>query len=148
VARAIIGVIVGYIVLAAVVFAGLSGAWFAIGDDKAFAAGAYDPSTLWLAIMAAVGLIAALLAGLTCMAIAGRAMPVLVLAIITAIVGAGEGVYHMMNPRPDPGPRTGPVTMMDAMTKAKTPVWVPFLNAGIALVFIPVGGRLRKSAAT
>jgi hypothetical protein len=143
-ARAIIGVIVGYVVLAIVVFAVFTGAYLMLGADGSFEPGTYDPSTTWLIVNFVTALLAALASGYVCAVIAKRSKPVLVLAIIVAAVGCAEGVYHVMNPKPDPGPRTAEVGNLDAMMKAKTPAWINVANAGMAIVFIPMGGRLRK----
>lgn len=48
--RGILGVIVGYLVMAIVVIAGLSGAYLALGADKSFQSESYNVSTTWIAV--------------------------------------------------------------------------------------------------
>jgi hypothetical protein len=44
-ARLIGGVVLGYVAMVAAVFAGLTGAWFAMGADRAFQPGGRAPGT-------------------------------------------------------------------------------------------------------
>lgn len=142
--RAIVGVIVGYIALAIVVFLIFGGAYLALGADGSFKPGNYQPSTAWTAISVVVAVVAALVGGAVCMLISRSRKVVLVLAIIMAVMGCGEGVYYIMNPKPDPGPRTADVALMDAAKLAATPSWHYYLNAAVVLVVLPIGGRLIK----
>lgn len=139
--RTIAGVVVGYIALAAVVFLGLSVAFLALGVERSFKEGTFQPSTLWLAVMFIDSVLAALVGGWVCRVIARRPRPVLVLACIALVLGCVEGGFAVANPKGDPGPRLGDVAVMEAATKAQTPAWVSFANAAIGFVFICVGGR-------
>ncbi|MBM4109337.1 MAG: hypothetical protein FJ255_11125 [Phycisphaerae bacterium] len=64
--RAILAVIVGYIVMAAVVFGLFTGAYPLLGADGAFKPNSWEVSTTWLAASFALGLIAAVMGGLVC----------------------------------------------------------------------------------
>jgi len=140
--RAIVGVIVGYLAMAVVMFACLMIAYLSMGTPRAFASGSYDPSTLWLVVMFLVGGGAALTGGGVCRVIAKRPKPVVVLACIVLVLGAGLGASAMAKPQPDAGPRPADVTGLDAMQKARTPVWVSFSNAIVGFAGVLVGGRV------
>jgi len=60
--RAILAVIVSYLVMAVFQFVVFSGVWTALGADGAFEAGSYDVSGTWIAQSLVVWLVAALLA--------------------------------------------------------------------------------------
>jgi hypothetical protein len=144
--RAIAGVIVGYIVMFAVMFAVFAGAYLGLGADKAFNPGTYEVSTLWIAIMVAVNLVAALAGGLVCAAIAGRCKPGLVLAGIVLVLGLAMSYPVLAGTQPDPGPRTASVPNMEAMMKAKTPKWLVVLCPVVGAVGALVGASLKKEA--
>lgn len=147
-ARSIIGVIVGYLALAIVIFGAFTGAYLILGADGSFQPGNYKPSPTWVAVSFVTALFAALAAGFVCALISRGGKAVYVLTAIVALYAIGEGVYFTMNPKPDPGPRTAEVGNMEAMMKAQTPAWLSFGNGVMALLFIPVGGRLRRKPAT
>ena len=68
--RVIGSVIIGYIVMFCVVFLVFTGAYFAIGADRAFLPGSYDASMLWNLLSIVLGFGAAVIGGMACMTIA------------------------------------------------------------------------------
>jgi hypothetical protein len=146
--RTIAGVILGYLVIAGLVFASLTGAYAVLGADRAFRPGTYNVSTLWIAVMFTLGLGAALAGGYVCARIArrgsaatGLAGLVLVLGLLmaaTAIVGAQGGGS-------EPAPRTGDVSNADAMKHAQTPPWIALLNPMVGAAGVLVGARRRET---
>lgn len=144
--RAIAGVIVGYIVMFVVMFAVFTGAYLGLGADKAFNPGTYDVSTLWIAIMVAVNLVAALAGGLVCAAVAGRCKPGYVLAGLVLVLGLALSYPVLAGTQADPGPRTAGVPNMEAMMKAKTQVWLAVLCPVVGAVGTVIGAGLKKEA--
>ena len=57
--RNIAGVIIGYLVMAIVMFATFTGAYLALGSDYTFVSGSYHVSMLWIAVSLLLGFIAA-----------------------------------------------------------------------------------------
>lgn len=144
--RAVASVIVGYIVMAAIVMIGLTGLYLAIGTERAFEPGAWTPSKFWIAIMIVVGIIAALVGGLTCKAIARSNKPPRVLAGIVLVLGILMAVMVMGKAAPT-DPRGPEVSNIDAMNKAVTPAWVNLANAFIGFLGVMVGAGMGKDHA-
>jgi hypothetical protein len=140
--RAIVGGIIGYLVMALAVFVGFSAAYLALGADWAFQPGSYDASGQWIILSLALGLVAAIVGGWICTAITDRPRPARVLAGIVLVLGLFMAVPTFM-PAQSPGPRTGDVPMMDAMQRARTPAWLAVINPFIGAAGILIGGRKR-----
>jgi hypothetical protein len=145
--RAIGGVIVGYIVMVVVVMAGLSAAYLAMGADKAFQPGTYEVSGLWLVVMFAVGLVAAVVGGYVCAWIARRRTPTVVLAGLVLVLGLLMAVAGAMAPTEGkPTERSGEVGNMEAMKDARTPTWVALINSIVGAAGVLAGARVRGVA--
>jgi hypothetical protein len=139
--RAALGVILGYIVMAVTVFVTFTIAYLAMGADRAFQPGSHKVSALWLAAAIPLSIIAAIVGGYLCGIIAKRKGAVLALAGITLILGFAMAIPAMLDDRPDE-PRTAEVGNMDAMRKAKQPLWIALLNPVIGAAGVLVGGSL------
>jgi len=142
--RVIGSVVVGYLVMFVAVFATFSAAYFAIGADGAFRPGSYDVSTTWILLGTVLSFVAAWLGGRVCVAIARDAKGPKALAAVVLILGILFAV-PAMKPQPSE-PRPAGVAMMDAMQRAKTPLWVALLNPVIGVIGVLVGGRRRADA--
>lgn len=87
--------------------------------------------------------------GLACSLIAPRgSKATIVLAGLIIVLGLLGALPILMNTMPDPGPRAGDVPNMEAMMKAKQPVWVAVMNPLIGAAGVMIVARLRKSKAT
>lgn len=139
--RAVLGVVVGYIVMAVVVLATFTVAYLAMGTDRAFQPGAYDPTLLWIGCSMALGLIAAIAGGVVCRVIARSMRPCLVLAGLALGLGLVMAIPVLTSSKPDPGPRAGDVSNMDAMMKAKQPAWIALVNPFVGAIGVLIGAR-------
>jgi len=144
-ARAILGVIVGYVAMAALVFITFTLAYLAMGADGAFKPGTYDVTALWLAVSFALSVVGALLGGFVCAAVAkGPKAPVALVGIVF-VLGLVFAVATVMAPEdPTPKVRQGDVGNLEAMQGAKQPVWVAFLNPLIGTAGVLAGVRLKR----
>jgi hypothetical protein len=142
--RATLGVIVGYVVMAATVFVTFTIAYLAMGADGAFQPRSYEASTLWLAAALPLSLGAAVAGGFVCAAIAKRNRPVQALAVVTLLLGLLAAIPAMTANRAesDSEPRTGDVGNLEAMKRAKQPTWVALLNPVIGATGVLIGGSL------
>jgi peptidoglycan/LPS O-acetylase OafA/YrhL len=132
------------VVLAAVIFATFTGAYLVMGAAGAFKPGTYEPSRTWIAASFALGLIAAVLGGLTCAAIARDGRGTKWLAVLVVVLGLALAVPALMKPSGGPPePRTGDVSNIEAMQKAKTPPWIALLNPFVGAAGVLIGGRLK-----
>ena len=143
--RKIVGVVVGYVVMALLIFATFSAAYLVMGADAAFKPGTYEVSGLWLIVSFVLSLVAAAVGGYVCALISrSRKAPlalaglVLILGILVAIpiLTAGADRFKV--------PREGNVSNMEAMQKAQQPGWVALLNPLIGAAGIIIGARLRQ----
>jgi hypothetical protein len=145
--RAILSVIVGYIVMFVLVVASLAVAFGVMGVDGAFRSASYSPSTTWLGIMFVSGLIAAIIAGAVCRLIAGSPTPPKILAGLVVVLGLVLAIPTLSRKAPAE-PRPAQMSNMEAMSKAQTPAWVAFANPFVGAVGTVIGASLvrRKPA--
>ena len=143
--RSIVGVVVGYVVMFCVAFAAYTAAYFGLGADRAFEAGTYALSGIWIGLVIAITLISGLLGGLTCAAISKSRTAGLVFALIVFVLGFVFELPNIM--KPAPVARAGDVSNLDAMGKAQPPVWLCLLNPFLAGAAVLMGTRMKKSSA-
>jgi hypothetical protein len=146
-ARLIGGVVLGYVAMVAVVFAGLTGAWFAIGADRAFQPGGFDVSPLWAGISILVAFAAALLGGRVSRAIAQRPLGPRVLAGLVVVLGVAMALAAMAAAPAEVAARTAGTPMFDAIQAARTPMWIQLLTPFLGAVGVLLGGRALGAAA-
>lgn len=143
-ARAILSVVVGYVVMFTTIFITFSGLYFVLGQERSFEPGSYDPSLLWDAASFALGIGAAVLGGVVAAGIARSATPPKVLAGLVLVIGLLSAVPVLMAAATLAEARTGDVGNLDAMMKAKQPAWVAVANPFVGFVGVLVGARLRR----
>jgi hypothetical protein len=146
-AKSVIGVIVGYLVMFALQFAAFMTIYTVLGPDWSFEPGSYHASTRWTLVQFTVIFVTALIAGLICAIIAKGGKAPLVLAIVIIVIGFTLGVLHIETQPVDTGEVRGRnVPNIEAMTKARHPAWVIFLGPVIGAVGAVVGGKLKRRA--
>lgn len=145
--RAIVSVVVGYVVMFATIFLTFSGLYFVLGQERSFEPGSFDPSVLWNVVSFALGAVAAVVGGYVCSRIARTATPPKVLAGLVLVIGFLSAVPVLMAAATPAKERTGDVGNLDAMTQAKQPAWVAVANPFLGFVFVLVGARLRTRSA-
>lgn len=140
--RKILGGIAGYLVFSIFIFLLFSALYLAMGPDRAFQPGHYDPTMLWIISAFILGFIASVIGGFVA-ALIGRKGAVKIMAVILVLIGALVVVMTVVGPKPDEV-RTGGVPNMEAMMKARQPLWVAVVNPVLGLIGVFVGGGLRK----
>jgi hypothetical protein len=144
--RAIGSVIVGYLVMAVVVFLTFSLAYLVLGSDGSFRPGTYELSAAWIVASIVLSFIAAILGGLACAALARASTPPKVLAAIVLILGLVSAMPVLTRSGDDVATeRPAEVSMTQAMQEAEQPVWIALLNPLIGAVGVLVGARLKRS---
>lgn len=144
--RSVAGVIVGYVVMFALQVMIFMGVYTAVGPDWSFKPASYDASTRWTIMQFAVIFVTAAIAGLVCAMISKGGKAPLILAVLILVLGIGLGAVAT-SMRPDTHEaRTGNVPNMEAMNKARHPMWVIFLGPVIGALGAAVGGRLKRSS--
>ena len=144
-ARSIIGVIVGYVVMFVLQVAAFMTIYTVVGPDWSFKPASYQASTRWTVMQFTVVLITAMIAGLVCALIAKGGKAPMVLAGVILVLGLGLGALAIsMKPADAHEVRTGNVPNMEAMQKAQHPAWVIFLGPVIGAVGAAIGGKLKR----
>jgi uncharacterized membrane protein len=144
--KSILGVIVGYIVMAIFSFAAFSCAYIALGADRVFEAGSYDISTIWMVIMIVLSLVGGILGGLICIAISKSKKACVTFAVLVLAFGLIAAVMTKMKDHPDTS-RTGDVPMFLAISLAQTPAWLCFVNPVLGAAGVMLGARMKKTPA-
>jgi hypothetical protein len=147
--RAIGAVIGGYLVMAIAVFATMSAAYKILGPDGSLRPGTYEPSAGWLITSIIIGVLAAVLGGFVCAAIARSSGPPKVLAGVVVILGllyalplltgSGEQAATVSE---------GQVGNVEVTRQARQPLWVALLNPLIGAAGVLAGARLRAGRET
>jgi len=145
--RAILSVVVGYVVMFATIFLTFSGLYLLLGQELSFQPGSYAPSVLWTVASFVLGVGAAVLGGCVCVRIARTATPPKALAGVVLIIGLVFAVPVLMAAEKPAETRTGEVGNLDAMMKAKQPGWVALANPFVGFAGVLLGGWLRRPTA-
>ena len=146
-ARAIIAVIVAYILTFILQVAAFTTIYTLMGANWSFKPASYQASTQWTAMQFGVIMVTAIIGGLICAAIAKGGKAPLALAAVVLVLGFGLAVLSTaLRPADTNEVRTGDVPNMVAMSKARHPAWVVFLGPVIAAVGVVIGGKLRRPA--
>lgn len=141
--KSILGIIVGYVVMALFAFATFTGAYLGLGVDRVFEPDSYAVSTLWIALMIAITLVGGVLGGLVCAAISKSKTTCLVFAAIVFALSLLVAIPNIMKEHA-PAVRSGDVPNLQAMQLAQTPVWLCILNPVLGAVGILLGARMKK----
>ena len=104
-------------------------------------------TTLWIVVSIALSLIAAIVGGVVCSAIAKNPRAVLALAGLVLVLGLLSAIPALTTPGANETKvRTSDVGNMEAMMNAKQPAWIALLNPLIGVAGVMIGGRFRASA--
>jgi hypothetical protein len=144
--KSIVGIIVGYVVMALVAFALYTAAYFGLGVDRVFEPNSYAISGLWIGLMIAITVIAGILGGLTCAAISKSRTTGLIFAVIVFGLNLVMALLHIMKEQP-PTVRAGDVPNLQAMQLAQPPNWFCILNPFLGGVSVLLGSRMKKNTA-
>ena len=144
-ARSIIGVIVGYIVMCALEVTAFIAIYSGMGADWSFETATYQPSIRWTLTQFIVIFVTAVVGGLVCQLIAGKGKSPLVLAGVVVVIGLAVGAMINSNSSADTRKMgTKDLPAVEAIRKAQHPVWVVLANSFLAGVGVIVGGSLKR----
>ncbi len=144
-ARSIVAVIVGYVVMFILNFLGFVTLYAVIGPNQAFQPGLYLASNKWIAISFAIIFITGIIAGLICAVIAKGGRAPLALAIVVVVLGLLLAIPAVMKAQANAKlVRAGDVPSMEAAQKAYWPIWTPFTFPIISAIGVLVGGKLKR----
>ena len=143
--RSVLGVIVAYILTFILQVAAFMTIYELVGADWSFKPASYQASTRWTAMQFVVILATCIIGGLICAVIAKGGKAPLVLAAVVLVLGfALAALGTALRPADTGEVRTGSVPNMEAMSKARHPMWVVFLGPVVGAVGVVIGGKLRR----
>lgn len=142
--KKILGGIAGYVVFMIFLFALYTGYYLVIGTDRSFLPGKYDPSVVWFVGAFILGFVAAAIGGYVA-ALIGQSGGAKVMIIIMVVISVLGIVGMMMQPTKPDEVRTGNVPNLEAMMKAKQPLWVAVVNPIVGVLGVLAGAGLRKN---
>jgi hypothetical protein len=142
-ARSILAVIASYLAMAVGLFLVFTAVYLVLGANRAFQAGSYQVSMVWILASFVISLAAALGGGYLCATIAKSMGAPKFLAGLVLVIGLLQAGWLATHPKPDPGARAGDVPNLEAMMKAQTPTWVMVITALIGAGGVMIGARAR-----
>ena len=141
--RKILGAVVGYVVFFFCVFLLFTGLSRVLGPDRLFLPGNYDPSMMWIIGAFVLGVIASAIGGYVA-ALIGKSGAVKIMAGLVVLIGAIVFVQLLRENRAVET-RTVDLPTMEAMFKAREPLWVAVVNPLLVVIAVFAGGALRKN---
>lgn len=143
--RSVLAVVVGYILMVILGVVAFMTIYTLMGANWSFKPASYQASTRWTVMQFVVTLVFAGIAGLICAVIArGGKAPLALAAVVLALGFLFAVLGTALRPADTHEVRTGDVPNMEAMSKARHPVWVVFLGPVIGAVGVVIGGKLMR----
>ncbi len=136
--RNILAAIVGYLAMAALLFALFSLLWLTLGPSRVFEPGSWEVPADWVIVQLVLGLVAAYVGGQVCARLAHDASGATILIGLVIVLGV---VNALMSPEMAAGPRPDDVSMMEATAGGLQPTWFNWLNPLIGAAGVWFGSR-------
>ena len=140
--RAILAVIVSYVLMFVLIFLAFTGVYLVLRADGAFKPGSFEASSAWIAIAFVVNSVVAVIGGMVCAAIAKGGKAPIALAAVVFVLGLLLAIPSLMVQKAG-AVRAGDVPMFEAMQKAKEPPWVPLTFPIVGVIGVLIGGKLK-----
>ena len=140
--RKILGAVAGYVVYFFGLYLFFTGFSVALGPDRLFLPGNYDPSMLWFLGVFILGIVAAMIGGYVA-ALIGKSGAVKIMTGLVLLVCAFVFVMLLRENKPVK-PRTVDLPTMEAMFEAREPLWFAAVNPFLIVAAVLAGGALRK----
>ena len=131
--------------IAITTFIGLFVLYGILGSNAVFRPGSFEISGQWIAVAFLLGLLAAILGGLVCAAIARGQRAPWVLAALILVLGLVMAV-PTLSPRyeEEPTGREGEVGTFEAMQFGRRPSWASFVNPFIGAAGVLICSRRKR----
>jgi hypothetical protein len=144
--RAILAVIVSYVVMFVLAFAGFACAYLIVGPEIAFKHALFEASTAWVGIAFVINVVDALIGGFLCALIAKGGRAPLALAVVVIALGLVVAFADMNKGKVNAGSlRAADTPQMEAIQKAYWPMWVPFAFPFTGAIGVLIGAKLKRS---
>lgn len=144
-ARSIIGVIVGFIVMVILQVAAFMTLYAIMGTNWSFKPHSYQASTRWTLAQFVIIAVTAVVAGLVCAITAKGGRATIGLALVVLILGLAAAVWKTTLHPPDKTRlRLGSLSQVEARNDAWQPTWFVFLGPVVGAAGVLIGGKLKK----
>jgi hypothetical protein len=145
--RAILAVVISYVVMLVLAFLAFTCAFVAFGSDVVFRAGTYEASTIWIAVAFVINIVDAIIGGFICALIAKRGKAPFALAIVVIVLGLLVAFGDTKKRQTNLGLIREPNTpKFEEIQKAYWPVWVPFALPLTAAAGVLIGSRFKRKS--
>jgi len=141
--RKLLGAVVGYVVFFFSLFLLFTGLSLVLGPDRLFLPGNYDPSMMWTISAFVLGVISAAIGGYVA-AFIGKSGAVKIMAGLVLLIGAIVFV-QLLRENKAVETRTVDLPTMEAMFKAREPLWVAVVNPLLVVIAVFAAGARRKN---
>jgi hypothetical protein len=141
-ARNIIGVIVGYVAMAAFIFISFTILYLILGTEGSFQPGSFEVSTTWLILSIVLGFIAAVVGGYVCVLIAKNKKAAMWLAGIVFVLGIILAIPQFNDEKADLV-REGELSNTEAMENAVQPEISLILNPILGALGVLAGSKMK-----
>ena len=141
--KTLVGVIVGYVAMAILIAIAFTGAFLALGVERALQPDSYEISTLWIALSLVISFGSAILGGYVCAAVSKSLRACQLLAVVVVILGVLLCLPAIQR-REGPNVRGGEVSSLEAMKLGVAPSWMHLLNPVLGAVGVLLGARIKK----
>lgn len=141
--RKILGAVVGYVAYFFCMYLLFTALSVVLGPDRLFLPGNYDPSMMWIIGAFVLGFIAAAFGGYVA-ALIGKSGAVKIMAGLVVVVCLLVFVQLYKENRAVET-RTVDLPTMEAMFKAREPLWFAAVNPVLIVIAAFTGGALRKN---
>ena len=109
-----------------------------LGADGSFEPGLWGVSIAWIGASTVLGLIVAMSGGFACSKVGATDKSVAILIGLVIVVG----VLTALGATPATAARPADVSMFDAMTSARSPTWIVWLNPVFGVIGVLLGAKL------
>ena len=141
--RTVLGVIVALLTMVVVVSAVSVAPWLVLGVDAVLKPGGFDTTTSYTAIALVAAALGGLIGGGICSALTRSRTAVYVLAVF-ALVGGMTNVVGQAR-KPQPGPRASGLTVTEAITQRKEPMWFTLVIPCLGVLGVLRGGQRTRN---
>jgi hypothetical protein len=138
--RAVVAVILGYVVMFVIVFVTLTASYLVLGMERTFQPGSYNVTALWMVVMLVFSLLAAIVGGKVCRIVSDTRIALVLLVALVLVLGVVSAVPALYAVETNPA-RTGDVSNIQAMMNAKEPKWLSVSLPVIGIIGVLIGGR-------
>ena len=142
--KVVFAVVAGYVVMALFVLVSSVVAFMALGADRAYQAGTFEPTGVWIITVLALGFIAAMVGGYVAAIITPNPAAPKTLALVVVILGLVFALPVFRRPALSPPERSSDLPMMQTMGAGRQPAWVALLLPLIGAAGVLSGAKRHR----